>query len=195
MGANWQHNSPSDIMDEIAQVAPDYFGGISYSRLQPDGLQWPCPTLDHPGTGTLHESKFMRGKGKLACVEYSQSPEHGIAGYPFLLITGRLLEHYNVGTMTRRTPNQLMVSEDMLNIHPEDAGKHNITDGQRVKITSRWGSTTVAACRSRRIAPGTLFLSFHFPETHANRVTGPHHDPQSNCPQYKAIAVRVEALN
>jgi formate dehydrogenase alpha subunit len=195
MGANWQHNSPSDIMDEIAQVAPDYFGGISYSRLQPDGLQWPCPTLDHPGTGTLHESKFMRGKGKVACVEYSQSPEHGIEGYPFLLITGRLLEHYNVGTMTRRTPNQLMVSEDVLNIHPEDAGKHNITDGQRVKITSRWGSTTVTACSSRRIAPGTLFLSFHFPETHANRVTGPHHDPQSNCPQYKAIAVRVEALN
>jgi predicted molibdopterin-dependent oxidoreductase YjgC len=128
-------------------------------------------------------------------VEYAQSPEHGIAGYPFLLVTGRLLEHYNVGTMTRRTPNQLIVSEDLLNIHPEDAGKCNIIDGQRIKLISRWGSTTVTACSSRRIAPGTLFLSFHFPETHANRVTGPHHDPQSKCPQYKAIAVRVEALN
>jgi formate dehydrogenase alpha subunit len=195
MGANWKHNSPADIMDEIAQVAPDYFGGISYSRLHSDGLQWPCPTPDHPGTGTLHESLFMCGKGKLACIDYSQSPENGIAGYPFLLVTGRLLEHYNVGTMTRRTPNQLMVYEDVLSIHPEDAVSCNIIDGQRVKLISRWGSTIVTACSSRRMAPGTLFLSFHFPETHANRITGPHHDPQSKCPQYKAIAVRVEALN
>ena len=182
-------------MDEIAQVAPDYFGGVNYSRLQPDGLQWPCPTLEHQGTATLHRDKFMRGKGKLACIDYISSPEHDIDGYPFLLVTGRLLEHYNVGTMTRRTPNQLIYGEDLLDIHPADADKQHIADGQMVQLTSRWGSTTVRARSSRRIAPGTLFLTFHFPETHANRVTGPHLDPQSKCPQYKAIAVRLEALS
>jgi len=195
MGAEWKHDSPSAIMDEIAQVAPDYFGGINYSRLQPDGLQWPCPTLVHPGTATLHKDKFMRGKGKLACIDYISSPEHDIEGYPFLLVTGRLLEHYNVGTMTRRTPNKLIYGEDLLDIHPADADKQHIADGQMVKLTSRWGSTTVRARSSRRIAPGTLFLTFHFPETHANRVTGPHLDHQSKCPQYKAIAVCLEALS
>ena len=192
MGANWHYQNPGEVMDEIAQVAPHFFGGVSYSRLQGDGLQWPCPASDHPGTVTVHAEHFIRGKGQLVEIDYLPSPEHGVAGYPFLLITGRLLEHYNVGTMTRRTPQQELVSEDVLEIHPADANREHIADGEPVHLESRWGSTTVTAKYSRRIAPSTLFLSFHYPETHTNRITGPHLDPKSKCPQYKAVAVRLQ---
>ena len=191
MGANWNYQNPGEVMDEIAQVAPHFFGGVSYTRLQGDGLQWPCPSYEHPGTVTVHAEHFIRGKGQLVSIDYISSPEHGVAGFPLLLITGRLLEHYNVGTMTRRTPNQELVPEDVLEIHPVDANRENIADGDRVTLESRWGCTKVQAKHSRRIAPGTLFLSFHFPETHTNRITGPHLDPQSKCPQYKAVAVRL----
>ncbi|MDJ0714186.1 MAG: formate dehydrogenase subunit alpha [Prochloraceae cyanobacterium] len=191
MGASWNYQNPAEVMDEIAKVAPQLFGGVSYDRLDRDGLQWPCPSPEHQGTETVHADGFLRGKGKLVTIDYEPSPEHGIEGFPFLLITGRLLDHYNVGTMTRRTPQQEIVPEDVLEIHPQDASSAAISDGEKVNLESRWGATTVKAKRSRRIAPGTLFLSFHYPETHANRVTGPHLDPQSKCPQYKAIAVRL----
>ena len=192
MGANWHYQNPGEVMDEIAQVAPHFFGGVSYERLKGDGLQWPCPFSDHPGTVTVHAEHFIRGQGQLVAIDYAPSPEHGVAGYPFLLITGRLLEHYNVGTMTRRTPNQKLVTEDVLEIHPADASREHIADGERVNLESRWGNTIVKAKYSRRIAPSTLFLSFHYPQTHTNRVTGPHLDPKSKCPQYKAVAVRLQ---
>ena len=191
MGANWNYQNPGEVMEEIARVAPHFFGGVSYDRLEGDGLQWPCPSPEHPGTVTVHGDRFLRGKGQLVAIDYIPSPEHGVEGFPFLLITGRLLEHYNVGTMTRRTPNQELVPEDVLEIHPADADREHIADGEQVNLESRWGSTTVKAKHSRRIAPSTLFLSFHYPETHTNRVTGPHLDPQSKCPQYKAVAVRL----
>ncbi|MCX6130281.1 MAG: formate dehydrogenase subunit alpha [Proteobacteria bacterium] len=192
MGADWQYDSPSEVMTEIALAAPHLFGGISYARLQEDGLQWPCRDQEDQGTVTVHAEGFMSGKGKLASIEYQVSPEHGIQGYPFLLITGRLLEHYNVGTMTRRTPNFNLITEDVLDIHPNDAADYKIIDGDRVKLQSRWGEISVNVRLSSRLSRGTLFLSFHFPETHANRLTGPHLDPLSKCPQYKAVAVKIE---
>jgi formate dehydrogenase alpha subunit len=191
MGLNWNYQNPGQIMDEIAQVAPHFFGGVSYDRLKGDGLQWPCPTKDHSGTVTVHADGFLRGKGQLVTIDYLASPEHDVDGYPFLLITGRLLEHYNVGTMTRRTSNQELVPEDVLEIYPNDGVQSQIKDGDQVTVESRWGNTLVKTKYSRRVAPGTLFLSFHYPETHTNRLSGSHLDPQSKCPQYKAIAVRL----
>lgn len=191
LGADWQYETPSAVMDEIAKVAPTLFGGVRYDRLDPDGLQWPCPSPGHPGTATVHAGAFLRGKGKLAAIDYEPSPEHGVAGYPYLLVTGRLLEHYNVGTMTRRTALAGLVAEDVLEIHPEDALRDGVTDGATVRVESRWGAIDVKARHAPRVAPGTLFLTFHFPETHTNRLTGPVLDLQSKCPQYKATAVRV----
>lgn len=191
LGADWHYDRPGDVMDEIARVAPVLFGGVSYERLGADGLQWPCPSPDHPGTSTVHEDGFLRGKGQLVSIDYEASPEHTVEGYPYLLVTGRLLEHYNVGTMTRRTPQSEDVERDVLEIHPEDAKREHIGDGTQVRLSSRWGEILVPVCHSSRIAPGTLFLTFHFPETHTNRVTGPTLDPQSKCPQYKATAVRL----
>jgi predicted molibdopterin-dependent oxidoreductase YjgC len=124
-------------------------------------------------------------------VDHQPSPEHGAKDYPFLLVTGRVLHHYNVGTMTRRTAQSELAPEDVLEIHPGDACVTGIRDGALAELESRWGGTRVRARHSRRVAPGTLFLSFHFPETHANRLTGPVLDPKSHCPQYKVTGVRV----
>ncbi len=194
MGVPSPYDSPAEVMDEIAQVAPRLFGGVSYQRLEGDGLQWPCPADDHPGTATLHAGGFLRGKGRLAAIPYRPSPEAAIEGYPYTLVTGRVLQHYNVGTMTRRTPNRQLVSADVLEIHPYDAAREGLEDGSEIIVESRWGSVRLTARRSTRVAPGTLFLSFHFPETHANRLIGPHLDPDSKCPDYKETAVRLRAV-
>ena len=191
MGAPWRYETPAEVMDEIARVAPGLFGGVSYERLAGDGLQWPCPSREHPGTATMHTEGFMRGKGRLSTLDFLPSPEQSSEHFPYLLVTGRVLDHYNVGTMTRRTPQRDLVSEDVLEIHPDDAAREEIDDGEVVTLESQWGSITVKARVSRRIAPRTLFLAFHFPETHTNRVIGPHVDPESKCPQYKATAVRL----
>ena len=194
MGARWACETPSDVMDEIAQVAPKLFGGVRYARLEPDGLQWPCPASNHPGTATIHSDGFLRGRGRLVTLDFVPSPEHRQDGYPFLLITGRALEHYNVGTMTRRTPNRKLLPTDFLEIHSTDAARHNVEDGQIVQVQSRWGSTQVPARVTERVSPGILFLTFHFPETHANVLTSPYVDPQSKCPEYKVTAVAIAPL-
>jgi formate dehydrogenase alpha subunit len=193
LGAAWRYAHPGEVMDEIAKAAPDLFGGVRYDRLEGDGLQWPCPHAGHPGTARVHADGFLRGRARLTAVDFAPSEEHGVAGYPYLLVTGRVLHHYNVGTMTRRTPQRALVAEDVLEIDPADARREGIEDGSFARLESRWGAIRVRARRSPRVAPGTLFLSFHFPGTHANRVTGPARDPDSQCPQYKATAVRLRA--
>jgi predicted molibdopterin-dependent oxidoreductase YjgC len=190
LGLAWSYASPAAIMDEIAKVAPALFGGVRYDRLGSDGLQWPCPDPTHPGTTTLHEREFLRGRGQLVAIE--QAPETaGAAEYPYVLVTGRTLHQYNVGTMTRRTPQQELAPRDMLELHPDDAAREGIAEGSEVLVESVWGSVRVPARHSLRVLAGTLFLTFHQPETHANRVIGPDCDPLSKCPSYKVTAVRI----
>lgn len=191
LGEKWSYTSSADVMDEIARVAPDMFGGVSHDRMSGDGLQWPCPAADHPGTATVHANGFVRGRGRLMAIEYAPSPEQTDVNFPYLLITGRRLEHFNVGTMTRRTPNQELVPTDVLDIHPDDARRERITDGGPVDVESHWGRTSVIARHSTTVSPGSLFLSFHHPQAHTNRLTSPHVDPQSKCPEYKITAVRI----
>ncbi|HET9326066.1 MAG TPA: formate dehydrogenase subunit alpha [Candidatus Eisenbacteria bacterium] len=189
-GYSQSFRSPADIMEEIAKVAPA-FAGVSYPRLEGDGLQWPVPSADHPGTTFLHGESFPRGRGRLSRVEYVPTPEHGT---PLTLVTGRVLEHYNTGSMTRRTPNQVLVPEDALEIHPRDARSRDISNGQRVRIASAHGEALVHAHVTDRVPEGTVFLSFHFPDTGANRLTGPVRDRITGCPQYKVTAVEVSAV-
>ncbi len=192
MGFAWPYEKPAEVMDEIARVAPKLFGGVSYDRLEGDGLQWPCPAREHPGTASMHTDGFMRGKGRLSAIEYVPSPEQESESYPFILVTGRVLEHYNVGTMTRRTPNRELVPEDVLEVNPDDARREGISDGEVVELESHWGSTSMRVQLSERVSPRTLFAAFHYPETHTNRLTGSCVDPDSKCPNYKVTAVRLK---
>jgi len=195
MGAAWTYESPAQVMDEIARVAPKLFGGVSYDRLGGDGLQWPCPTRDHPGTSRMHADVFMRGRGKLSAIAYVESPEAASEEFPFILVTGRVLEHYNVGTMTRRTPNRELVPEDILEVNPDDALREGISDGEFIELESHWGLTAMRVRLSQRMAPRTLFAAFHYPETHTNRLTGSCVDPDSKCPNYKVTAVRLRRVS
>lgn len=194
LGQTWDYHGAADVMDEIARVAPAMFGGVSHQRLAGNGLQWPCPSPDHPGTSTVHATGFVRGRGKLMALEYVPSPEQTDIEFPYLLTTGRRLEHFNVGTMSRRTPNAELAPEDVLDVHPDDASRERIADGEAVELTSRWGATRVRVRHSTRVSPGSVFLTFHHPQTHANRVTSPHRDPQSQCPEYKVTAVRIRRM-
>ncbi|XAM00811.1 formate dehydrogenase subunit alpha [Phycisphaeraceae bacterium D3-23] len=191
MGEDWSHESSSEIMDEIAATAPALFGGMSFSRLTGDGIQWPCPEADHPGTATMHHAGFLRGKGKLACVEHRKNPEPPGDDYPFTLITGRVLQHYNTGTMTRRTDNIQLTATDRIDIHPQDADAIGLHEGDDVRVASRWGETRVKVHLSGQVAGGTVFMSFHDAAVHTNRLVGPWRDPESNCPAYKATAVSL----
>jgi formate dehydrogenase major subunit len=190
LGCGWDYPSWSDVLDEIARVSPALWGGVSESGLEPDGLQWPCPVPGHPGTKRLHVNGFARGRATLSCVDYVESPERSTVERPYVLNTGRVLQHYNVGTMTRRTPGAALAPADELEIHPEDAGRERISDGDEVRIESSWGQVCARARLSTRVRPGTLFLSFHHPGTHTNRITGSARDPLSDCPEYKLTAVR-----
>jgi predicted molibdopterin-dependent oxidoreductase YjgC len=194
LGLDWRYADPADVLDEIARAAPALFGGLAASRLDGDGLQWPCPAPDHPGTATLHEDGFLRGRAQLSVVPYLPSPEASVPGFPLTLVTGRVRHQYNVGSMTRRTPLATLAPCDWLELAPADAERLGVRDGERVRIASRWGETEVPARRSDRITAGSCFLSFHHPESHTNRLVGPQRDPESDCPEYKVTAVRVERL-
>ena len=191
MGASWHAPDPAAVLDEVARVAPDLFGGVTLERVKGDGVQWPCPAPGHPGTPTVHGETFVRGRARLSCVEHLP-PQDAIDGtYPTVLITGRVLDHYNVGTMTRRTPSIDLAPEDLVEVHPVDARAMNLRDGQRVRIASRWGGTQAPIHISERVQPGVVFMSFHHPETKTNCLVGPWVDPVSKCPDYKVVAVRL----
>ncbi len=192
LGLDWRYPDPAAVLAEIARVAPPSFGGLALERLDGDGLQWPCPDAAHPGTRRLHTQGFLRGRAQLSVVPFTASPEASVPGFPLTLVTGRVRDQYNVGTMTRRTPLSALAPCDWLELAPADAAALGIRDGARVRVVSRWGAIDAPARSSDRVAPGTCFLSFHHPETHTNRLTGPQRDPESHCPEYKLTAVRVE---
>jgi formate dehydrogenase major subunit len=190
--------SPAQIMDEIAKVSPT-MAGVSYARLESDGLQWPVPNATHPGTPILHTTTFAQpalgGRAPLARVAYEPSP--GLTNAPagsLLLITGRVLEHYNCGTMTRRTDNVRLVDHDALDIHPDDASARRVRDGAMVSLTTPWGATRARAHLTTDVKPGTVFLAFHFPETRTNALTSDVLDKLADCPEYKLTPVLIETI-
>jgi formate dehydrogenase major subunit len=185
--------TPATAMDEIARVCPG-FGGISHARLDRVGpIHWPCHSADDPGTPTLHLERFATasGKAQLAARGYLPPGEEADADYPFVLMTGRRLEHYNAGTMTRRTPNLDLLPDERLEVNPADALRLGVSDGGRAAVTSRRGSIELRVEVTERVAPGQLFMAFHFPEALANVLTSDASDDVTSCPEYKVTAVRL----
>jgi len=182
----------SRIMDEIASLTPSY-GGIGYKRLEKDGLQWPCPTQEHPGTPILHTQQFTRGKGQFIPLDYKPPMELPDKQYPLVLTTGRSLYHFHTGTMTRRVEGlNVLMKEGEVEINPADAAKLGIADGDKVKVASRRGEVVAKANVTEASPAGVVFMTFHFAESPANRLTNPALDPVAKIPEYKVCAVRVE---
>lgn len=180
------------VMAEIAAVTPAY-GGISYSRLEAEGIPWPCPTAAHPGTVTLHKGQFARGKGRLMAVEHSGPAEAADAAYPYTLTTGRVLYHYHTRSMTGRVAGLNALSgESFVEIAPAAARHLGIATGDRVRVTSRRGSVETLAKVTGGISGNTVFMPFHFAEGAANQLTNSVLDPISNVSELKVCAVRIE---
>ncbi len=195
MGYNMSYGSASDIMEEIAALTPIY-GGVHHDRLEGDGLQWPCLSRDHPGTKFLHEGWFTRGKGRFHAVDYRPPAETPDDEYPFLMTTGRLLQHFHSGTMTRRSEVlDILIPECLVEINPEDASRLKVIDGDRVKMVSRRGEIHSKIAVTERISEGAVFVPFHFAEAAANILTNPALDPQSKIPELKVCAVRLEKVD
>ncbi len=191
-GMNYAH--PSEIMSEIAKVTPIY-GGIAYERLDPYGLQWPCPAIGHPGTPILHKEKFTKGKGTFAPRPYIPPAEPVDEEYNFVLSTGRVYWHWHTRTMTNRTSTLERESpEPYVEMHAEDAKELGVRDNQLVKVTSRRGAITLKTRLGHKVAKGSLFMPFHFREAAANILTINAVDPIAKIPEYKVCAVKVERI-
>ena len=194
MGYPMKYNSAEEIFEELRKVTPSY-AGITYKRLEKAGLQWPCPTEEHPGTMFLHKDRFTRGKGMLHAIDYKPPAEEPDADYPLFLTTGRSFVHYHSGTMTRVSPSlHRELATGYMEISPTDAKAMGIKDGERVKVSSRRGEIQIKAKISRKVDRGVVFIPFHFAEAAANVLTNPAYDPVAKIPEYKACAVKVEKL-
>jgi len=191
-GYPMEYASPEAVMREIASLTPAY-GGITYDRLEGEGLQWPCPTPDHPGTKFLHEGMFSRGRGLFHPIDYAPPAETVDEEYPFWLSTGRVFAHYHTATMTRNSPSlDAEIREGYLEVHPEDADKLGVLPGDRVTVTSRRGAITTKTAITDRVQQGLVFMPFHFIESNANVLTNPAHDPIAKIPEFKVCAVKLE---
>jgi len=196
MGASgFDFPSAKAVMEEINKLTPSY-GGITYERLEELGsLQWPCPTIDHPGTAYLHKGKFTRGLGKFFALEFKEANELPNDEYPFTLTTGRLMFHFHTGSMTRRSKKlDSEVPEAYVEINVKDAGKIGLNGNKRVRVTSRRGQIELGVRVTDDIKRGIVFIPFHFAEAAANTLTNSAIDPVAKIPEYKVCAVKVEVV-
>ena len=191
LGYPMEYEDPGEIMDELADLSHIY-GGIRYPRLEGEGLRWPCPDSNHPGTRILHRDRFSRGLGKFQPIEYIPPAEEPDEEYPLILTTGRLLFHWHTGTMTRRSEtltDQINVARAEIN--PFDAEKIGVKNGDRIEVTSRRGSISLEALVTNGIKEGVVFIPFHFAEAAANTLTNPALDPKAKIPELKVCAIRI----
>jgi formate dehydrogenase alpha subunit len=194
MGYPMHYDSADKIMDEIATVTPIY-GGISFERIEPVGLQWPCPDKSHPGTKFLHKDKFTRGKGKFHAVRFIEPAESPDEEFPFILSTGRQLYQFHTGTLTRKSPAIHQKSPTgYVELHYEDAERYGIADGDSVEVSTRRGKVITLASVGSQVAKGWLFMPFHFAEGPANMLTNDALDPIAKIPEFKVCAASIKKI-
>lgn len=192
MGYPMHYDGPAPIWDELAELSPILYG-VRYARLNAgEHLVWPCKGPEETGQRTLHENEFTHGKGIFHALDYAPPEETTDATYPFLLTTGRRMEHYCNGSMTRKTEGLLgLYSHERIEINPIDAEKLSLADEDWVIVTSRRGHLKVNCHITPRCPPGTVFMSFHFAEVPVNILTGSYYDPVAITPEYKVTAVNI----
>jgi formate dehydrogenase major subunit/formate dehydrogenase alpha subunit len=191
MGYSMSYENSKAIMEEISSVTPSY-AGITYDRIEYEGIFWPCPDIEHPGTPILHREKFTRGKGMFHAIDYIPPAEQIDKEYPMYLTTGRLLYQYHTGTMSMKTDDlNERAPESFVEISLQDANKFDIKDGSMINIASRRGNINARAKVSGKAVPGTVFIPFHYAQAAANKLTNAALDPVSGIPEYKVCAVKL----
>ena len=194
--SGFDFNNSSEIMDEINQVTPSY-AGITYDRIEENGLQWPCTSLDHEGTEYLHSGEFKTptGKGRFLPLVYRESEELPDEVYPLILTTDRSLYHYHTSTMTRKVEGlNVLHEEELMMINPSNADSLGIEDKEMVEVASRRGRIKVKAKVTDICPPGIVSMTFHFFESPANELTNAALDPLAKIPETKVCAVRVSKI-
>jgi len=191
MGYSMSYTDSEAVFEEIRKVTPSY-AGITYKRMEYEGIHWPCPAEDHPGTPILHTVQFPIGKGKFHAIDYIPPAESADADYPMYLTTGRVLYQYHTGTMTRKTDGlNERAPGNFVEISPSDADSYGLADGDKVQVASRRGEIVAGIKISDKAVNGTVFIPFHFAESAANRLTNAALDPVSGIPEYKVCAVKL----
>lgn len=191
MGYSQTNYDPDLLLQEISQIVP-FFAGVTWENLGHNGKQWPVKE-DGTDTKILHTETFKHGKGKFHFFDWEESGElqkHS-KEYPYIITTNRELEHYNCGTMTRRTRNVHILTEDVILINPVDAARHFINEGDMVCVESPRGRVDIKARITDQVKPGVLSSTFHFPEVMLNNITSDEHDSEAMCPEYKVVAVNI----
>ena len=188
--AFWAYQSPSEVLEEMGRVVSEY-AGVKYRRIESEGIQTPVWDDNHPGTPFLFAETFPRGRGKFFDVEYTPSVEMPDDEYPFILTTGRLLEHWHGGTLTRHSKLDDLYPQARVEINPADAARLKIEDGHIVRVSSRRGTVVLRAWVTQRTTVGVVFIPMHFHEAAANLLTIDALDPLAKIPEYKACAVSI----
>jgi len=194
LGLKMDYASAEDVFEEIRRLTPS-FAGITYKRLHDEEIQWPCPSMDHPGTPYLHRGQFSRGKGLFNAIAFRPSEELPDAEFPFILTTGRRYAHYHTRTMTGRCPSlEREFPRPMAQIHTKDAERLGLADGDSIKVSSRRGEIVTPVRVGDIVPEGAIFMDFHFEEANPNWLLGTSLDPVSKTPDYKVCAVRLELV-
>ena len=182
---------PDTMLQEISKIVP-FFAGVTWQNLAENGKQWPV-LPDGTDTEILHIDTFKRGLGKFHYFDWKESEELVKNGkqYPYIVTTNRELEHYNAGTMTRRTGNVDILTEDVIMIHPQDAATHFIEEGDMVCVESPRGKVDIKAKITDEVKQGVLSTTFHFPDLTLNMITSSERDSEAMCPEYKIVAVNI----
>jgi predicted molibdopterin-dependent oxidoreductase YjgC len=188
-----EYGSPEKVLREFGRLWPA-LAGITYSRIHSRGIQWPCPSEDHPGTVYLYKDGFPKGKVRFMPVSYKPPAEVADKDYPFVLTTGRNLFQYHSGSMTRRVkPLEIHAGEPYVEINPSDAARLKINDRDVLQIFSRRGVIEIRARITQRVTKGTVFIPMHYREAAANVITNDALDPTVKIPELKVCAVKVVA--
>jgi predicted molibdopterin-dependent oxidoreductase YjgC len=189
--AFWGYEDPEEIWREMASVVPGN-RGVTYRRLDAGGLQTPVPDESHPGTPYLFAESFPSGRGRFFALEFIPTAEQPDDEYPFILTTGRLLEHWHGGTLTRESELEALFPEALLDLHEIDAERCGLRTGDVARVSSRRGSVVLRVNVSPKTRPGVVFIPMHFAEAAANLLTIDVLDPHAKIPEFKACAVSIQ---
>ena len=193
-GEGFDFDGPEEVFEELREVCP-IMHGMTYDALGETGIHWPCYEEGDEGDPFLYQDSFETedGLGRIEGVVHQEPKETPSEEYPLVLTTARLEEHYNTGTMSRRSPTlSKQHPENFVDIHPNDAERYGIEDGDDVTLNSRRGEITVRADVTEDIKEGVVWTTPHFAAASANRLTNDVLDERAKIPEYKAAAAEIE---